>query len=141
MAKDIPIDSGSDFTADVVKAVEAIAQNIKNSSTAFTGKERDKKPSKIKPNASIGAGVKEAQEVSISGIGDDIRKSAMMAGQGQKTQEEALNDISKNLEKNNLAAAVAQGMIDAQAKIGDKPQGFKNDTTSTGSGGSFEAPS
>jgi hypothetical protein len=110
-------------------------------SSGLTGKEREKKPSKIKPNASIGAGIKEAQEVSISGIGDDIRKSAMMAGQGQKTQEEALNDISKNLEKNNLAAAVAQGMIDAQAKIGDKPQGFKNDTTSTGSGGSFEAPS
>jgi hypothetical protein len=110
-------------------------------SSGLTGKERDKKPPKIKPNASIGAGVKEAQEVSISGIGDDIRKSAMMAGQGQKTQEEALNDISKNLEKNNLAAAVAQGMIEAQTKMGDKPQGFKNDTEYSGSGGSFEAPS
>jgi len=65
----------------------------------------------------------------------------MMAGQGQKTQEEALNDISKNLEKNNLAAAVAQGMIEAQSKIGDKPQGFTNDTDYSGSGGSFEAPS
>ena len=110
-------------------------------SSGLTGKEREKKPPKIKPNASIGAGIKEAQEVSISGIGDDIRKSAMMAGQGQKTQEEALNDISKNLEKNNLAAAVAQGMIDAQSKMGDKPQGFKNDTEYSGSGGSFEAPS
>ena len=110
-------------------------------SSGLTGKERDKKPPKIKPNASIGAGVKEAQEVSISGIGDDIRKSAMMAGQGQKTQEQALNDISKNLEKNNLAAAVAQGMIEAQTKMGDKPQGFKNDTEYSGSGGSFEAPS
>ena len=110
-------------------------------SSGLTGKEREKKPPKIKPNASIGAGIKEAQEVSISGIGDDIRKSAMMAGQGQKTQEEALNDISKNLEKNNLAAAVAQGMIDAQSKMGDKPQGFTNDTEYSGSGGSFEAPS
>ena len=110
-------------------------------SSGLTGKEREKKPPKIKPNASVGASVREAQEVSISGIGDDIRKSAMMAGQGQKTQEEALNDISKNLEKNNLAAAVAQGMIEAQSKIGDKPQGFTDDTDYSGSGGSFEAPS
>jgi len=110
-------------------------------SSGLTGKAQDKKPSKIKKDTSIGAGVKEAQEVSISGIGDDIRKSAMMAGQGQKSQEESLNDISKNLEKNNLAAAVAQGMIEAQNKLGDKPQGFKNDTDYSGSGGSFEAPS
>ena len=110
-------------------------------SSGLTGKEREKKPSKIPKGASVGAAVREAQDVSISGIGDDIRKSAMMAGQGQKTQEEALNDISKNLEKNNLAAAVAQGMIEAQSKMGDKPQGFTNDTESSGSGGSFEAPS
>jgi hypothetical protein len=110
-------------------------------SSGLTGKAQDKKESKIKQGASVGAAVREAQDVSISGIGDDIRKSAMMAGMGQKSQEESLNDISKNLEKNNLAAAVAQGMIDAQAKIGGKPQGFKNDTTSTGSGGYFDAPS
>jgi len=110
-------------------------------SSGLTGKPQDKKPPKIPKGASIGAAVREAQDVSISGIGDDIRKSAMMAGQGQKTQEETLNDINKNLEKNNLAAAVAQGMIEAQTKMGDKPQGFKNDTTSTGSGGSFESPS
>lgn len=110
-------------------------------SSGLTGKEREKKPSKIIKGASVGAAVREAQDVSIAGIGDDIRKSAMMAGQGQKTQEEALNDISKNLEKNNLAAAVAQGMIDAQSKMGDKPEGFKKDTEYSGSGGSFEAPS
>jgi len=110
-------------------------------SSGLTGKEQDKKPSKIPKGASVGAAVREAQEVSISGIGDDIRKSAMMAGQGQKTQEESLNDIAKNLEKNNLAAAVAQGMIEAQNKMGDKPEGFKKDTESSGSGGSFEAPS
>lgn len=135
------IKMGEDADAAGAKLRESGADMI---SSGLTGKAQDKKPSKIKKDTSIGAGVKEAQEVSISGIGDDIRKSAMMAGQGQKSQEESLNDIAKNLEKNNLAAAVAQGMIDAQAKMGDKPEGFNKflaDKGSSGSGGSFEAPS
>ena len=50
----------------------------------------------IEKNSSYGAAVRQVQSVSIVGIGDEMRKNALMAGLGQKTQEESLNQIEKN---------------------------------------------
>ena len=64
------------------------------------------------------------QSFSIAGIGDEMRKNALMAGVGQKTQEESLNQIEKNtgemveLFKN---MKVPQG-TGAGAIVGPKPQ-------------------
>ena len=55
-----------------------------------------------------------------SGIGDDIRKAAMMASMGGgKTQEELLGNIEKNLNQQNLKNAVAAGVGEA---LRDQPR-------------------
>ena len=101
---------------DADKAGAKLRQSGANMiSSGLTGKPEAKKPSKIKPNASVGASVRDAQEMSITGIGDDIRKAAMMAATGTKTQEESLAEIAKGLSKQNLADAVKAGVVAANA--------------------------
>lgn len=101
---------------DADKAGAKLRQSGANMiSSGLTGKAEAKKPSKIKPNASVGASVRDAQEMSITGIGDDIRKAAMMAATGTKTQEESLAEIAKGLSKQNLADAVKAGVVAANA--------------------------
>lgn len=91
--------------------------------TRFKAGEIIGKDKGIKPGSSVGAAVREVQSMSISSIGDDIRKSAMMAGMGQKSQEELLGGIEKNLEKDKLAAAVQQGVMAANNAV-QKPVVF-----------------
>jgi hypothetical protein len=67
----------------------------------------------IKKGSSIGAAVRETQSTSISGVGDEVRKQALMAATGAKTQEESLKDISDKLSKDNLRDAFKDGMIAA----------------------------
>lgn len=67
----------------------------------------------IKKGSSVGAAVREAQSTSISGVGDEVRKQALMAATGAKTQEESLKDISDKLSKDNLRDAFKEGMIAA----------------------------
>jgi hypothetical protein len=69
----------------------------------------------MKKGSSVGAAVREAQTTSISGVGDEIRKQALMAATGAKTQEESLAEIAKGLSKQNLADAVKAGVIAANA--------------------------
>lgn len=92
----------------------------------------------IKPGSSVGAAVREVQSMSISSIGDDIRKSAMMAGMGQKSQEELLGGIEKNLEKDKLAAAVQQGVMAANNAV-QKPVVFNQPPNMNGQGGAANA--
>lgn len=70
---------------------------------------RSNDPNRIKNGSSTGAAVREVQSMSISSVGDEIRKNAMMAGSGAKSQEDLLNDISNKLNKEELAAAFAAG--------------------------------
>jgi len=67
----------------------------------------------IKKGSSVGAAVRETQSTSISGVGDEVRKQALMAATGAKTQEESLKDISDKLSKDNLRDAFKDGMIAA----------------------------
>lgn len=67
----------------------------------------------IKKGSSVGAAVRETQSTSISGVGDEVRKQALMAATGAKTQEESLKDISDKLSKDNLRDAFKEGMIAA----------------------------
>jgi hypothetical protein len=67
----------------------------------------------IKKGSSVGAAVRETQSTSISGVGDEVRKQALMAATGVKTQEESLKDISDKLSKDNLRDAFKEGMIAA----------------------------
>tara|TARA_R110000868_G_scaffold408191_1_gene690700 strand:+ start:2047 stop:4818 length:2772 start_codon:yes stop_codon:yes gene_type:complete len=50
----------------------------------------------LQKDSSYGAAVRQVQSMSIVGIGDEMRKNALMAGIGQKSQEESLNQIEKN---------------------------------------------
>ena len=50
----------------------------------------------LQKDSSYGASVRQVQSMSIVGIGDEMRKNALMAGIGQKSQEESLNQIEKN---------------------------------------------
>jgi len=50
----------------------------------------------LQKDSSFGAAVRQASSMSIVGIGDEMRKNALMAGLGQKSQEESLNQIEKN---------------------------------------------
>lgn len=50
----------------------------------------------LQKDSSFGAAVRQASSMSIVGIGDEMRKNALMAGIGQKSQEESLNQIEKN---------------------------------------------
>lgn len=67
----------------------------------------------IKKGSSVGAAVRETQSTSISGVGDEVRKQALMAATGAKTQEESLKDISDKLSKDSLRDAFKEGMIAA----------------------------
>jgi len=106
------------FMGDVGKSIakggEAISksgENLKQGKPA----EQDR----IKKGSSVGAAVREVSSTSIAGVGDEVRKNAMMAASGQKTQEDMLGDISTKLDKNALADAFAEGI----KKAGDnKPQ-------------------
>jgi hypothetical protein len=69
----------------------------------------------IKKGSSVGDSVREAQSTSISGVGDEIRKQALMAATGAKSQEESLAEIAKGLGKQNLADAVKAGVMAANA--------------------------
>ena len=82
----------------------------------------------MKKGSSVGAAVREVQSTSISGVGDEIRKQALMAATGAKTQEESLAEIAKGLSKQNLADAVKAGVIAANAdnKGGPPIVGGKN---------------
>ena len=82
----------------------------------------------MKKGSSVGAAVREVQSTSISGVGDEIRKQALMAATGAKTQEESLAEIAKGLSKQNLSDAVKAGVIAANAdnKGGPPIVGGKN---------------
>lgn len=69
----------------------------------------------MRKGSSVGAAVRETQSTSISGVGDEIRKQALMAATGSKTQEESLAEIAKGLSKQNLADAVKAGVVAANA--------------------------
>ena len=106
------------FMGDVGKSIakggEAISksgENLKQGKPA----EQDR----IKKGSSVGAAVREVSSTSIAGVGDEVRKNAMMAASGQKTQEDMLGDISTKLDKNSLADAFAEGIKKAGS---NKPQ-------------------
>jgi len=71
---------------------------------------RSNDPNRIKNGSSTGAAVREVQSMSISSVGDEIRKNALMAASDSKSQEDLLGDISKKLSKEELAAAFADGL-------------------------------
>lgn len=73
---------------------------------------------RIQKGSSVGAAVREVSSTSIAGVGDEIRKNAMMAASGQRTQEDMLGDIANKLDKNSLADAFADGIKKAG---GEKP--------------------
>jgi hypothetical protein len=70
----------------------------------------------IEKGSSFGAAVREVQNVSISGIGDEIRKSALMAGANQLSQEQLLSGINDKLGKDALADAFAAGIAKEKGK-------------------------
>jgi len=76
----------------------------------------EKKPVGIEKGSSFGAAVREVQNVSISGIGDEIRKSALMAGANQLSQEQLLSGINDKLGKDALADAFAAGIAKEKGK-------------------------
>lgn len=104
----------------LAKAGEA-ASNVYNKFADMNYKMKDE--TRFKPGdvtgkgivkgSSVGAAVREAQSTSIAGVGDEIRKQALMAATGTKTQEESLKDISDKLNKDNLRDAFRDGMIAA----------------------------
>lgn len=120
-------DKGMDRIGEGASNLGKMIQDPKNykleDKTRFKAGEIIGKDKGIKPGSSVGAAVREVQSMSISSIGDDIRKSAMMAGMGQKSQEELLGGIEKNLEKDKLAAAVQQGVMAANNAV-QKPVVF-----------------
>ena len=82
----------------------------------------------IEKNSSYGAAVRQVQSMSIVGIGDEMRKNALMAGLGQKTQEESLNQIEKNTGEmvdifKNMKVPQGTG---AGGIVGPKPDGQKD---------------
>ena len=103
-----------DVGESIAKGGEAISksgENLKQGKPA----EQDR----IKKGSSVGAAVREVSSTSIAGVGDEVRKNAMMAASGQKTQEDMLGDISTKLDKNSLADAFAEGIKKAGS---NKPQ-------------------
>jgi len=92
------------------KEIAKAAIGMIDKGAEITGKE---KKSKINPGSSVGAAVREVSSTSIAGVGDEIRKRALMAATGQKSQEESLADIAKALDKNTLRDAFKDGMIAA----------------------------
>lgn len=102
----------------------------------------------VQAGSSVGAAVREAQAVSIAGIGDEIRKSALMAVTAQqgdkkepekKTQEQLLGEIAKNLDPKNMENAVANGVMKANQNMArNNVMAFEGvDTTYSGGGGDF----
>lgn len=78
----------------------------------------------IKKDSSFGAAVREVQNTSISGIGDEVRKASLMAGQNTQSQEDILDGISKKLDKNALADAFAEGIAKEKGRrIAPPPRG------------------
>ena len=103
-----------DVGEKIVKGGEAIS---KSGESLKQGKPAEQ--DRIKKGSSVGAAVREVSSTSIAGVGDEVRKNAMMAASGQKTQEDMLGDISTKLDKNALADAFAEGI----KKAGDnRPQ-------------------
>lgn len=103
-----------DVGESIAKGGEAIS---KSGESLKQGKPAEQ--DRIKKGSSVGAAVREVSSTSIAGVGDEVRKNAMMAASGQKTQEDMLGDISTKLDKNALADAFAEGI----KKAGDnKPQ-------------------
>lgn len=70
----------------------------------------------IEKGSSFGAAIREVQNTSISGIGDEVRKASLMAGQNTQSQEDILDGISKKLDKNALADAFALGIAKEKGK-------------------------
>lgn len=94
-----------DVGKSIAKGGEAIS---KSGESLKQGKPAEQ--DRIKKGSSVGAAVREVSSTSIAGVGDEVRKNAMMAASGQKTQEDMLGDISSKLDKNALADAFAEGM-------------------------------
>ena len=103
-----------DVGKSIAKGGEAIS---KSGESLKQGKPAEQ--DRIKKGSSVGAAVREVSSTSIAGVGDEVRKNAMMAASGQKTQEDMLGDISNKLDKNSLADAFAEGMKKAKE---NKPQ-------------------
>jgi len=103
-----------DVGKSIAKGGEAIS---KSGESLKQGKPAEQ--DRIKKGSSVGAAVREVSSTSIAGVGDEVRKNAMMAASGQKTQEDMLGDISSKLDKNALADAFAEGMKKAKD---NKPQ-------------------
>jgi|688.fasta_scaffold09032_5 hypothetical protein len=103
-----------DVGKSIAKGGEAIS---KSGESLKQGKPAEQ--DRIKKGSSVGAAVREVSSTSIAGVGDEVRKNAMMAASGQKTQEDMLGDISNKLDKNALADAFAEGMKKAKD---NKPQ-------------------
>jgi hypothetical protein len=108
------IKEGASNLAEMTKPGQEFGKYKLKDETRFKAGEILGKDKGIQKGSSVGAAVREAQSVSISSIGDDIRKAAMMASMGGgKTQEELLGNIEKNLDKENLKNAVAAGVGEA----------------------------
>jgi hypothetical protein len=103
-----------DVGESIVKGGEAIS---KSGESLKKGKPAEE--DRIKKGSSTGAAVREVSSTSISGVGDEVRKNALMAASGAKTQEDMLGDIAGKLDKGNLADAFAEGIKKAN---GNKPQ-------------------
>lgn len=103
-----------DVGESIAKSGEAIS---KSGESLKQGKPAEQ--DRIKKGSSVGAAVREVSSTSIAGVGDEVRKNAMMAASGQKTQEDMLGDISTKLDKNSLADAFAEGIKKAGS---NKPQ-------------------
>jgi len=102
------------FSGDSGKSIEDFGKNVgkvgdklfeqskKNFEIAGGAKPRPFKAGEmggekgIQKDSSYGAAVRQTQYMSIVGIGDEMRKNALMAGIVQKSQEESLNSIDKN---------------------------------------------
>jgi len=106
------------FMGDVGKSIAKGGEAISKSGESLKqGKPAEQ--DRIKKGSSVGAAVREVSSTSIAGVGDEVRKNAMMAASGQKTQEDMLGDISNKLDKNALADAFADGIKKAG---NNKPQ-------------------
>ena len=110
-----------DVGEKIAKGGEAIS---KSGESLKQGKPAEQ--DRIKKGSSVGAAVREVSSTSISGVGDEVRKNALMAASGAKTQEEMLADISGKLSKEQLAAAFAAGLQKnpqnkAAAIVGNNP--------------------
>lgn len=129
------------WVGNVVPGLKGFGEATIKAGAKIAGVAKGQKPDVgIQKGSSFGAAVRDVQSLSISGIGDELRKSALMGGANQVTQEQLLENINKKLEKNALADAFAQGIAKEKGKRIPEPNNFDPDIAPGEFPGAWDMP-